>query len=183
MKDTALVIIDVQVGMFGNPMMPPVYQGEALLEKLGQLIAGARAAQVPVIYVQHNGSGDNPLQPGTALWEIHPAIKPGPEELVVQKSHPDSFQETSLQAELQARDIKNLVIAGIQTEYCVDSTCRRAYSLGYDVTLVKDGHSTWDSTWDKDGLMATQIIDHHNRTLGGWFAKPKLASEICFSEQ
>lgn len=182
MKDTALVIIDVQVGMFESPMMPPVYGGNLLLEKLGGLIDKARAAQVPVIYVQHNGSGEHPLQPGTALWEIHPAIKPSPADLVVQKLHPDSFQETSLQAELQARDIKNLVIAGIQTEYCVDTTCRRAYSLGYGVTLVKDGHSTWDNTWDPEGLTAAQIISHHNQTLGGWFVKPELAGEINFGE-
>jgi nicotinamidase-related amidase len=69
-----------------------------------------------------------------------------------------------------------LVVAGIQTEYCVDTTCRRAYSLGYDVTLVQDGHSTWDTP----DLCAPQIIAHHNRTLGGWFVTPQAAEAIAF---
>lgn len=46
---------------------------------------------------------------------------------------------------LQARHIGNLVIAGNQTEYCIDTTCRHAASLGYNVTLVRDAHRTWDS--------------------------------------
>ena len=70
--------------------------------------------------------------------------------------------------------VKNLIITGMQTEYCVDTTCRRAYSLGYRVTLVKDAHSTWGT----DLLTAPQIIAHHNEVLGGWFAKLKEADEI-----
>jgi nicotinamidase-related amidase len=94
------------------------------------------------------------------------------------KRHPDSFQETELQRELKERDIEHLVIAGIQTEYCVDTTCRRAYSLGYDVVLVQDGHSTWDS----EHLDASQIIAHHNNVLGGWFARLQPAREIKFGD-
>jgi hypothetical protein len=97
---------------------------------------------------------------------------------VIQKHHPDAFQDTNLQPELESRGIERLVIAGIQTEYCVDTTCRRAYSLGYDVTLVKDAHSTWDT----DCLTAPQIIAHHNNVLGGWFVELKEASEIEFGD-
>jgi nicotinamidase-related amidase len=175
MSNTALLIIDVQKGMFESPVMPPVYAGEQLLETLGGLIEQARAAQVPVIYIQHNGRPEgHPLAPGTAGWPIHPAIQPREGELVIQKLNPDAFQDTSLQAELEAAAIKKLVIAGIQTEFCVDTTCRRAYSLGYELTLVKDGHSTWDN----DNLTAAQIIAHHNQTLGNWFATAKSASEV-----
>jgi nicotinamidase-related amidase len=174
MSNTALLIIDVQRGMFESPIIPPVYNGDQLLETLGHLIEQAREARLPIIYVQHNGSSGHPLERGAAAWEIHPAIKPGDEDLVIQKLNPDAFQDTPLQSELERRAIKKLVIAGIQTEFCVDTTCRRAYSLGYEVTLVKDGHSTWDN----DGLMAAQIIAHHNQTLGNWFATTKSASEI-----
>lgn len=177
MDNTALMIIDVQLGMFESPMAPPVYGDQELLGKLNKLIAQARATQIPVIYVQHNEGNGGPLETGTESWQIHPAIKPEANDLVIQKWNPDAFQDTPLQAELEARAITKLVVAGIQTEFCVDTTCRRAFSLGYDVTLVKDGHSTWDN----GGLTAAQIIDHHNATLGGWFVKPKLAGEIDFS--
>jgi len=171
---TALLIIDVQLGMFEES--DPVYNGEALINTLQDLIGRARAAGIPVIFVQHDGQGDQPLRPDLPGWPIHPAIQPGPAELVVHKHDPDSFQETSLQQELDALGIKNLVVAGIQTEFCVDTTCRRAYSLGYKVTLVQDAHTTWHN----EHLQASQIIAHHNLTLGNWFVSLKPANGIQF---
>jgi nicotinamidase-related amidase len=160
---TALLIIDVQLGMFEESN--PVYQSGELLATINDLITRARDADVPVIYVQHSGGDGHLLEPGSPGWPIHPAVAPAKGELVIHKRHPDSFQGTDLQRELGMRGIGHLVVAGIQTEYCVDTTCRRAYSLGYDVTLVQDAHSTWDTKY----LKASQIIDHHNQVLGGWF--------------
>jgi nicotinamidase-related amidase len=175
--DVALLVIDVQ--MFGFGEDSPVYAGESLIARIGDLIARARDAGVPIIYVQHCGAKGEIDEPGAPAWEIHSAIAPAKGEPVVQKRHPDAFQETTLREELESRGIKRLVLAGMQTEYCVDTTCRRAYSLGYDVTLVSDAHSTWDT----EHLTAPQIIAHHNATLGGWFAKLKAASDIPFEEE
>ena len=173
-NNTALLIIDVQLGMFDES--DPVFQGDKLLSTIGELIGRAREAGVPVVYVQHDGTEGHPLEPDSPGWPIHPGIAPVEGELVIHKQDPDSFQETALQDELQKREIGHLVIAGIQTEYCVDTTCRRAYSLGYDVTLVQDGHSTWNA----GGLTASQIIAHHNNTLGGWFAALQPAQAVVF---
>jgi nicotinamidase-related amidase len=97
-------------------------------------------------------------------------------DVVVQKQTPDAFHETNLHRELESKGIKKLVIAGLQTEYCIDTTCRRAFSLGYDVILVKDAHSTWDSP----RFTAKQIIEHHNHVLGGLFVTLKNEREIEF---
>ena len=175
-KNKALLIIDVQLGMFENPLMPPVYGGEALLEKIDSLLSGARAAQIPVMYVQHNGGGGHPLQVGSVPCQIHPGIQPQEGEVVVQKTTPDSFQDTVLQQALEARNIQELIVAGIQTEYCVDTTCRRASSLGYDVTLIEDGHSTWD----REPFTAVQIMTHHNRVLDDWFVTLKKANAVTW---
>jgi nicotinamidase-related amidase len=73
-------------------------------------------------------------------------------------------------------------VTGCMTEYCVDTACRHATTLGFDVTLVSDGHTTLDN----DLLKAEQIIAHHNRTLN-WFSSGKNTvtvkptSEISFS--
>jgi nicotinamidase-related amidase len=174
-SDTALLVIDVQVGNFDESA--PVYGGSDLLDKIGRLIAQARKAGVPVVYVQHCGPEGAVDEPGTPGWEIHPAIAPVEGDPVVPKRHPDAFQDTTLQTELASRGIKGLIITGIQTEYCVDTTCRRAYSLGYDVTLVEDAHSTWDT----DLFTAQQVIAHHNGVLGGWFVALKKADEIEFT--
>jgi len=173
---TALLIVDVQLGMFDKS--DPVYKGDVLLATISGLITQARTAGIPVIYVQHSGGEDHPLRPDKPGWPIHPAIAPANDELIIHKRHPDSFQETNLQQELEERGIKRLIVAGIQTEYCVDTTCRRAYSLGYNVTLVQDAHSTWDT----ENLKATQIIAHHNQVLGGWFVTLKASHEIEFDK-
>ena len=99
-------------------------------------------------------------------------------DLVVHKRTPDSFYGTTLQTELESRGIRKLVIAGIQSDWCVDTTVRRAYSLEYEVTVVEDAHSTCDTKI----LKAPQIIAHHNLIFGGRFAKLKKADEINFSE-
>ncbi len=173
-NDPALLVIDVQAGNFEESAS--VHGSSDLLAKISRLIARARTAGVPVVYVQHCGPEGAIDRHGTPGWEIHPAVAPIEGDTVVQKSHPDAFQDTNLQRELESRGVKKLIITGMQTEYCVDTTCRRAYSLGYDVTLVKDAHSTWDT----DHLTAPQIIAHHNDVLGGWFAELKEASEIEF---
>jgi nicotinamidase-related amidase len=175
-KNTALLVIDVQQCNFEES--PPVHKGGELLSKIGALIAQARAVGVPIIYVQHCGRDGAIDEPDTSGWEIHAAVAPIKGDLVIEKRHPDAFQDTSLLTELVFRGIKKLIIAGIQTEYCVDTTCRRAYSLGYKVMLVEDAHSTWTSRH----LTAPQIIEHHNAVLGGWFVELKRAGEIEFSE-
>ncbi len=174
MSDTAFLIIDMQVGNFSEPN--PVYKRNELLAKVKSLITRARSAKMPIVYVQNSGSSDDPDAYGTPGWEIHPSIAPVEEDLVVQKQTPDAFHETNLHRELESRGIKKLVIAGLQTEYCIDTTCRRAFSLGYDVILVKDAHSTWASS----RFTAQQIIEHHNHVLGGWFATLKNEREIEF---
>jgi nicotinamidase-related amidase len=124
------------------------------------LLDRARAAGIPVIYIQDDDVGGGPGQPG---WEIHPAITPEPGELTLRKPACDSFYATAIEAELRARGVKKLVVAGMKTQACVDTTCRRATSLGFDVDLVGDAHTTTDCT-----LSAEQIIVHTNRTLDGF---------------
>lgn len=173
---TALVVIDTQLGMFASPGIPPVPDGERLLENIEGLIRAARESGAGVIHVQHAGGPGHPLEKGTDGWRIHPRVAPLDGEPVVEKETPDSFLNTTLAEELEARGIGRLVVAGMQTEYCVDTTCRRASGLGYDVTLAADAHGTWD----EGGLTAAQIVAHHNAVMDGDFAEVVPASEVYF---
>ena len=170
----ALLVIDVQLGMFESPLISPVHNADKLLPVVRGMIARARKADVPIVYIQHCGGKGHPLEEGTPSWQIHPAIQPHTGEAVVQKRFSDSFYDTELQEVLQSKSIGQLFVVGIQTDLCVDTTCRRAFSLGYDVVLVEDGHSTWDN----GVLSAEQIIAHHNRTLESSFAKVARASSL-----
>jgi nicotinamidase-related amidase len=174
MSNTALLIIDMQVGNFSEP--DPIHNGDRLIAKVESLIAKAHSAKTPVVYVQNNGGSGDPDEYGTRGWEIHPSIAPVKGDIMVQKQTPDAFHKTNLRDELESRGIRKLVIAGLQTEYCIDTTCRRAFSFGYDVILVKDAHNTWHSSL----LTAQQIIEHHNQVLGGLFVTLKSEVEIRF---
>lgn len=177
-NETALVVIDTQLGMFETPRVPPVPDGERLLQNIEGLLRRARGAGVAVVHVRHAGGPGHPLEKGTDGWRTHPRVAPLEGEPVVDKATPDSFLDTTLAEELEARGVGRLVLAGMQTEYCVDTTCRRASGLGYEVTLAGDAHGTWDG----DGLPAAQIVAHHNAVLGGGFAEVVPAAEISFGK-
>lgn len=156
---TALLVIDVQVGLIDGP--EPSYQRDEVLANIAGLLTKARATATPVIFVQHTGDPDSPLEIGAPDWQVHPTVAPRPDETIIRKRASDSFYETPLQDLLQERQIQHLVITGCRTEMCVDTTSRIAISRGYDVTLVKDAHSTVDS----EVLTSAQIVAHHNYTL------------------
>ncbi len=175
MKKSALLIIDVQNGMFLETN--PVFNGDELLTKLQLLIAQARHKHIPIFYIQHNAPKGKTLEFSSKGWEIHPDIKPLEQDVIIQKKTLDSFFHTNLDEELNKREVNHVYITGIQSEACVDTTCRRAFSMEYQVTLVIDAHSTFHTM----ELSAEQIIHHHNQVLR-WFSELKRADEIDFSE-
>ncbi|CAO3413501.1 cysteine hydrolase family protein [Azospirillum endophyticum] len=166
-----LVIIDVQnaiVAGCGTPERQPLIDG-ALAETVGRLQAikaRAREAGVPVILVQHDGTAGHRLAVGTDGWAIRPEIAPADGDVVVHKTDCDSFFATDLDEQLKARSVDRIVVGGCMTQFCVDTTVRRAVSLGYDVTLIADGHTTAD----RGDLRFDQIVVHHNATLNGFGA-------------
>jgi len=167
---TALVVIDVQRGILDDPNLARKKEiDQALDETVGRiagLIARARTASVPVIYIQHDGSPGHRLEPETSGWPLRPEIAPQPPEPVIHKRACDAFFETPLDAALAAAGVTRLVICGCMTQYCIDTTVRRVVSLGYDVVLAADGHTTADT----GALPFEQIIAHHNALLDGFDA-------------
>ncbi|MBC6973144.1 cysteine hydrolase [Bacillus sp. Xin] len=158
----ALLVIDVQEGMYTAG--GPVFKGQELLETLQELIQKCRLHEIPVIYVQHNGPQGHPLAKGKPEWNIHSAIAPKDGDIMIEKETPDSFYKTNLHKILQDNEIEHVIMSGMQTEYCVDTTTRSAFSEGYKVTLVRDAHSTFDS----EQLSAEEIVKHHNAVLGAF---------------
>lgn len=159
MSKTALLVIDAQVGIIEGPSIGPVFKKEEVLQVMEEVITKAREHDIPVIYVQDLDVGeDNPEE-----QSIHPKISPLSSEKVIKKTATNAFYLTELHETLQSLSIEHLVVVGVKTEYCVDTTARSATVRGYDVTLVSDGHSTTDNK----ALTAEQIIAHHNCNLHG----------------
>jgi nicotinamidase-related amidase len=156
---TALLIIDVQRAMCEGQYA--AFDIEGVIRRINAVSAKARAAGLPVVLIQHEEDG-GPLEHGSQWWELAKGLDTQPSDLRVRKRTPDSFHRTELHALLQERGVTDVVVCGLQSEFCVDSTSRGALAHGYPVTLVSDGHTTLDN----GVLTAAQITAHHNTTLG-----------------
>ncbi|MFD3003657.1 cysteine hydrolase family protein [Pontibacter toksunensis] len=174
MKKAALLVIDMQVGalQLSNPRFHAL---DGVIERLEKLIGRGRDKGVLICYAQHHNPDGFPTY-GSSEWEIIPQIGPESQDIVVQKTTPDVFLNTALHEQLQEKNIGKLIIAGIQTADCIDTSCRRAFSLGYEVVLVKDGHTTFDS----QNLRAEQIIAHHNQIMANWFGQVIESEKVVF---
>ncbi|AGY74924.1 cysteine hydrolase family protein [Clostridium autoethanogenum] len=173
-KKTALLIIDVQVAMFAGEE-GDLYNADRVLDNICTLLKRARSSKTSVIFIQHTDK-DGEFQKGKDTWQLHPRLHPQENEKVIEKTTWESFYNTGLEEELKRQGIEKLIIAGMQTEFCLDTTCRRAFSMGYDNILVRDAHSTFDG----EILSADQIIKHHNSVLGGRFVQLKSTDEVEF---
>lgn len=135
----ALLIIDVQQVLFEKKT--PIHHADKLLQNINTLIQQAREANAPVVFIQHENASF--LAKDTPGWQLHTALSPAAGDLRIHKQHGSAFQDTPLQAELDARDIKTLIVTGLVSEGCVRATCLAAHELGYHVVLVQDGHSSF----------------------------------------
>ncbi len=168
---SALLIIDVQKAILrgkGTKQRQPVIDAalDLVVNRLAEMQRKARAHNVPVILVQHDGDTDHRLAKGKDGWQIRGEVKPAAGDVLVHKTASDAFFETDLKERLKERRVGHLIVGGCMTQFCVDTTCRRAVSLGYDVTLLADGHMTADM----GDLTFDQIIAHHNQVLDGFDA-------------
>ena len=157
---TALLVIDVQQLLCSGQWA--CHDIDAVVDRINALAARARAAGLPVIVIQHE-EPESPMAHGAPGWQLYSRLDAKPEDIRIRKTTPDSFLRTELDARLGERGADSVVICGLQSEYCVDSTTRGALAHGYPVTLASDAHSTIDN----GVLKAAEISAHHNATLAG----------------
>ena len=154
-RDVALLVVDVQrVYMEPEPMVTS--DGDDLIEKCRGLIDKARAAGVPVVYVQHL-SDDQPDDPD--LIGVHPKLAPQAGEPIVQKRFGSAFFKTDLESTLRDLGAETLYVCGLATFGCVNATVMCAVCKGYATVVVKDAHGSqaFPDSW------AADVIEHFNR--------------------
>ena len=135
--NTALLVVDVQ-----NGNTTGTFNRDAVVANIVSLVDRARAADVPVVWVQHYDEQHMPQ--GSAAWQYVPELGFGDSEPVVHKAFGDAFEATDLEEVLAERGIGRLVVARAQTDECIRSTLHGAIARGYDATLVGDAHTTED---------------------------------------
>ncbi len=170
----ALLILDMQVGLFHGPEKP--WAGEALLDTLNTLLNSARNAGAPIFLARHVGPPGSPIEPGSPLTQLVPQLLLQGDEVVFEKNRPNAFVNTALADHLRACGVEGVVVSGMKTQYCVDSTCRAARDMGFEAVLIADGHTCSDTP----ALKADAIIAHHNTTLAGAFCRVLRAEDWRF---
>ena len=171
MSRSALLVIDVQVGLVTGAFREKETIGA--INKTIEHVAGTGGI---VCFVQHCHATYKPLMKDSPEWALHPDLLIPQDALYVEKRASDAFFETDLAEQLRHHAVDTLYVTGLQTEYCVDTTCRAALSHNFNVTLVSDAHTTGDAH-----IPAPQIIAHHNAVLAN-VVHPSASIEVADSQ-
>lgn len=167
-----LLLIDIQNDYFDGGAMPLVNSQQAL-SQAHQLLTHWRQHKRPVVHLQHLATrpGATFFRPGTPGADIHPTLQPEPGETVFQKNFPNGFRQTPLLEHLRVLGTESLVIAGMMTHLCVDTTTRAAADLGFACTLVHDACATRDLRFEGVDVPAQQVQAAYMAALGPSFAQ------------
>lgn len=175
-----LLLVDIQNDYFPGGAMELAGSPEAGL-KAGTLLRTFREHALPVIHVQHIASRDGAtfFRPGTPGVAIHDSVAPQEGELVITKHFPNSFRQTGLLEQLRKRQTTTLVIAGMMTHMCIDTTTRAAADLGFQCMLAHDACATRDLSFGETTVTAAQVQAAYLAALDGPFAQVRATEAIC----
>ena len=151
---SALLVIDVQ-----NNVVDDAWHRDEIVKNINSVVEKARAGNTEVIWIQHSSEH---LPIGSEGWEFVPELKPLESEPIVRKLYRSSFEDTELESLLDKLGVSHLYITGAQTNNCVRHTSHAALERGYDITLIKDAHTTSDVKWRSFDIHASEVIDDLN---------------------
>jgi len=136
-----LLLLDVQIAMLDQPPKG-VHSATIIRTNLSRILAQARSAKPPplIIHVRNTGDKGEPDEPNTPGWQL--AFPPLLHEPVIDKLKNNAFAGTNL-GDLVASDAE-IVVVGMQTDYCIRATCSAALGRGNEVLLIKGAHATYD---------------------------------------
>ena len=155
---TALLVVDIQNSLCVGKWA--AHNIDVVVKNVNEVVRQTRRAQGVVVFIQHEEDHDA-MRFGSEGWKLYEGLDVQQSDLRVRKTACDSFFNTDLKKLLDERHVDRVVICGMQTEYCIDSTVRGALANGLSVVVLEDGHSTLDN----GVLSAEQIIAHHNATM------------------
>lgn len=171
MEKFALVIIDVQNDYFPGGKME-LFQSLEASGKIKNVLTYFREKQLEIIHIQHIATKPTAtfFMKDTEGVKIHASVTPHEHEKVVIKNYPNSFRNTELEAYLKEKDIKKLIITGMMTHMCIDTTVRAAFDLGYDISVLEDCCATKDLTIHGKTTQAADAQNAFMAALHGTFA-------------
>lgn len=173
-----LLIIDIQNDYFPGGKME-LYKANEAANKAAEVLMNCRMTDLPIIFVQHiadiNSSFFIPDSHGA---ELHDMIRPLQKELIIQKSYPNAFRGTSLLEILHKNQINEIILCGMMTHMCVDTSVRAAYDLGFECTLISDACATKELEFDSIVVHPREVQTSYLSAIDGTFAKVIKAKEL-----
>ena len=175
-----LLLIDIQNDYFPGGKME-LAGSEGAGKNAGKLLSAFRARRSPIWHVQHisNRPGATFFLPDTDGVNIHSSVMPLAGEAIIIKHYPNSFRETALLEQLREKGITSLVVAGMMTHMCVDTTVRAASDLGFQCLLAHDACATRDLSFDGSSVPAHHVQTAYMAALNGLFARISSTEELC----
>ena len=159
-----LLVVDVQVGVVRG-----AWESERVVANVAQAVERARAVGVPVVWVQH---ADDELPRDSHAWQWAAGLVPADGEPVVPKHFNSAFEETDLEAVLAELGASHVVLSGAATNWCVRATAHGALDRGYDLTLVKDAHTTEPIEFSDGRVIAAEDIVRELNVAMTWLTFP-----------
>lgn len=171
--NTALLVIDIQDSFKISPARWESRGNGRFEENVTELIASFREASLPIIFVLHN-DGDPGFRPGDPEVRLMSFLDRRESDPIIVKNTRNAFTSTDLQQRLDAMGVKRVVICGISTEQCCETTTRVAADLGYEVDFVTEATTTFPI-----GTLSTEaIVERTEAVLRGRFARIATVAEL-----
>lgn len=170
-EQRALIVVDVQTG-FDDPVWGR-RNNPKCEDNIAALIRHWRSQGGPIVYVRHDSTrSDSPLRPGQPGNSLRPFVDGEPDLTVTKSVNSAFYGQPNLHEWLQSRSIDGVVICGVQTNYCCETTARMAGNLGYDTYFALDATHTFDMV-DLDGreITADELTRVTAANLDGEFAR------------
>ncbi len=159
-----LLVVDVQVGV-----MREAWDADRIIANISRAVEKARNQGVPIIWVQH---ADQELRHGSQEWQLAPELVSLPGEPRIHKQFNSSFEQTMLEDELARLGATHVILAGAATNWCIRATAYGALDRGYDLTLIKDAHTTGTMELaDGTRIEAKSIVEELNIAMT-WLTYP-----------
>lgn len=152
----ALLIIDMQKGSFTTKT--PRYDTDGVVKRINELSELFRGSGLPVIYIQHDGTGTGEFEKNTPEWQLFDSLNIETSDILIDKYANDVFYNSELQSKLTELNATELLITGCATDFCVESAVQSALAKDYNITVVSDGHTTGE----RPHLKAEKVIEHYN---------------------
>lgn len=152
-----LLIVDTQKAITNDKL----YQFELFEFRVKELINTARQKSIEVIYVRHDDGVGNELTKGNDGFEIYDGFKPLEGEKIFDKTVNSAFKDTGLLEYLKEKKESTIIVAGLQTDYCIDATIKAGFEHGFKMIVPANANTTVNNLY----MSAEQSYKYHNEFL------------------